>query len=133
MKYIEQLRYSWSYHWGVFREIWDMFTHHNWHWLVVGLLIVFCVVPSIAGSLPSSIPYYVSNPVPSFAPSLSQELAITDYLSKARPIPSIPAVVSYYWVRGSGFNSLASVLSIASAGLLLTAYLREGSPARGDI
>ena len=125
MRYTEQIKYSWGYHWGICCEVWDIFTLQNWRWFIVGLWVVLCALPVISSLLTPVIGYYVSTPVPMFFPSLSQELAITDYLSKARPIPSILAVVSYYWFRGSGFNLLVSVLCIATVGFSLVAYLRK--------
>lgn len=130
MRYTEQIKYSWGYHWGIFRELWDMFTLRNWHWFIGGLLVVLCIVPQIMGLLFSTTEYYVTTPIPSFTPSLTQELAITVYCSKAMPAPSILAVVSYYWVKGSGFKFMTNVLCIVTSGLLIIAYLREGNPVR---
>jgi len=130
MRYIEQLKYSWSYNWGIFREIWDMFTLRNGQWLIVGLLVVLCVLPNIIYLVSPTVHYFVATPEPPFDPTLSQDI-ITDYYFKVRSAPSIPAVINYHWVKGSGFKALSDTLCIASAGLLLVAYLREGEPAKG--
>lgn len=45
MRYLEQLKYSTVYHWWLLCEIWDLFTLSRWHWLILGLFIIACVLP----------------------------------------------------------------------------------------
>jgi len=141
VRYTEQLRFSWNYHWGIFREIWDMFTLRNYHWLVVGLLVVLCVVPvavviceprymvdnRVIGSV---VEYYIRTPRPPFDPTLSQDI-ISPYFFIVKTPPSILAVVIHCWVMGDNFKPMARVLSLASVGLLLIAWLREDGLVRG--
>lgn len=130
MRYTEQLKSSWNYNWRLFREIWDAFTLHNYHWLVVGLLVVLCVIPSILAFLPSAISYYISTPVPPFDSTVPQDI-ISPYFFIVREPPQLWSVISYHWVMNSGFMPLTKVLSVASIGLLIVAYLREGNPQGG--
>jgi len=130
-RYAEQINYSWCYNWGIFREIWDMFTMRHWHWLVVGLLAVLCMLPSIVMmATPHSVAYYVTHSIPAFAPSLSQELAITEYLWHVPEKPSLLLVFNYFWISNGEFNYLANVLCVISGGLLLVAHFREKEPMR---
>lgn len=134
MRYTEQLKSSLGYHWSIFREIWDMFTLRNWHWLVVGLWIGLGVLPLAVTISSSTIGCYIETPVPVFDPSIPQdiayELAATVYCSKAIPVPSTLAVVSYHWVKGSGFR-YTGVLWAVSVALILANIFREGRPVRG--
>lgn len=124
VRYIEQVRCSWGYHWGLFREIWDMFTLRGWQWLVVGLLVVLCMLPTVVGIITYPLmSYYTTTPVPPFDPSLSQDI-ITDYYWVVREKPPFLLVLNHSWVASSGYKSLVNVLCLVSAGLLLVAYLR---------
>jgi len=123
MRYADQLKSSWSYNWGIFREIWDIFTLHNWYWLVVGFFILLCVLPGMAMMVDSTTGYYLTHPEPPFDPSLSQDI-ITDYYFIIRQPPHPLALWNYYWVSGSGYKTLTFVMCVISVGLLLTTYLR---------
>lgn len=126
MKYAEQIKYSWSYHWGIFREIWDRLTGEL-HWWIVGLLVILCVLPTVFVIFtPATVIYYATTPAPAFSPSFSQELAITEYCQKVGREPLFFWALNYFWTRGSGFDLLANTLCLMSMGLLLGAYLREG-------
>jgi len=124
MRYARQLKYSLSYNWGIFREIWDMFTLRNYHWLVVGLLVVICILPSIFCMFSSNVHYYVTTPPPPFDPTLPQDI-ISPYFFIVREPPLLPLVINYHWVASDSFGILAGVLCVVSGSLLLVAYLRE--------
>ena len=132
MGYTEKLKYSVGYNWGISREIWDIFTLRNWHWLIIGLLVVFSAVPMVLTLFtPPQIGSYPANPLPTFAPSLSQELAITKYCFIERGKPPFLLKFNYYLIRSSGFKTSSGVLSSITVVLVMAAYLREGSPVRG--
>lgn len=135
MRYAEQLKYSLGYNWGIFREIWDMFTLHKWHWLIVGLLALLCVIPLIVTGLSPVVGYFINTPVPLFDPSVAQDIgyerALSVYYSIVPEPPLLPLVINYHWGMSSAFKPLGNVLCVASMGLLLVAWLREGSPVRG--
>lgn len=125
MRYIEQMKTSLNYHRGVFCEVWDMFTLRGWHWLILGLWAVFCVLPFMIAQItqPDAASYKTLSE-PTFAPSLSQELAVTDYCWAVSKKPSSFLMLNYYWVKGGGFQPLSDVLWVASTGLLVATQFR---------
>lgn len=124
MRYTEQLKYSRSYNWGIFREIWDIFTLHNCHWLVVGLLVVLCIAPSVGNGINPIASYYLNNALPPFNPAPLQDI-VPDYYWIARGPPPILLLFNYFWVMSSGFTPLTNTLCLMSVGLLLVAYVRQ--------
>ena len=119
MRYIEQLKYSRSYHWGLFCEVWDLFTLYNWRWFIVGLLVVFSLMPIIVMRImPPSIYAGLVGQIPRF-------VFDTDYYWFIKERPFSLWVFNYIWVTSSGFKPLQGVLCSISMGLLLGAYLRE--------
>ena len=130
MRYAEQLKYSWNYSWGIFREIWDIFTLKNYHLLIIGLMVVLCVLPTIVCIITPTVHYYVTTPEPPFDPTLSQDI-ITDYYFIIKEKPSVAVVVCWHWIGGRGHEPLTDVLCLVATGLLVVAYLRQRSPVRG--
>ena len=130
MRYTEQLKYSWNYNWGISREIWDVFTLKNYHWLITGLLVVLCVLPTIVCLINPTLHYYVTTPEPPFDPTLSQDI-ITDYYFIIKEKPSVAVVVCWHLIAGRGHGPLTNVLCLVALGLLIVAYLRKRSPVRG--
>lgn len=124
MRYIEQLRYSWSYHRGVFCDCLEMLTG-KFRWWMLGLFFVLVAIPSVAAFfIPHAVRYYATTPVPQFDPSLSQDI-ITDYYWIVREKPPFLLVLNYFWVRGDNFRPLALVLGVATVGVLLGGDFRD--------
>lgn len=130
MRYAGQIKYSWGYNWGIFREIWDMFTLHNYRWLIVGLLVVLCILPGIVAPLNPTPLCYLNNSLPPLAPAPLQDI-IPAYYWEAHGSPPFLQMFVYFITRGSLITPFTNVLCIISGVLLLGAYLREGSPGKG--
>jgi len=127
MRYTEQLKYSWNYNCGIFREIWDALTLRKKHWWVVLALVVLCVVPEmilVATAVDSDVAYFATNRVPAPNMRLPQDI-VPRYYWEARGNPPLLLLFDYYWVKSEGFNPLTTGLCLVSAGLLLCAWLRE--------
>lgn len=136
MRYTEQLKSSWGYHWDLFREIWDMFTLHGWRWVIAWLFFLLCVLPfSVATITSNRVGYFVNNLVPVFDSRLPEDinfqLAIKYYRQWATPTPNIPLVINYHYVNSSNFGPMSNVLCVVSVSLLLVADCREDLSGKG--
>lgn len=126
MRYIEQIKYSLNYHWGILCEIWDGFTLHNWHWYIVGAFFVIGIVPIAIDSVaPALARYYFgasmsTPPIP--ATNWGRQMK---YLRIMQAKPSFFWLFAHYWVKNDVLYPVYGVLGWVSAVLLVVVWFRQ--------